>query len=36
VNDAFERGENFTEWESALAHADAVRARMQEEGWVDD
>ena len=36
VNDAFERGENFTEWESALAHADAVRARMREEGWVDD
>lgn len=36
VNDAFERGENFIEWEAALAHAEAVRGRMREEGWVDE
>jgi hypothetical protein len=36
VNDAFERGENFTEWEPALAEAEAVRVRMRQEGWLDD
>lgn len=36
VNDAFERGENFTEWEPALAHAAAVRRRMREDGWLDE
>lgn len=36
VNDAFERGENFTDWEPALKHAAAVRERMREEGWLDE
>jgi hypothetical protein len=36
VNDAFERGENFTDWESALARAEAVRVRMRDEGWFEE
>ena len=36
VNDRFERGENFTEWEAALRQAADVRHRMLEDGWTDD
>jgi hypothetical protein len=35
-NDAFERGENFAEWDEALRHAEAVRTRMLTEGWTEE
>ena len=34
VNDRLERGENFTEWDDALARADEVRADLVKQGWV--
>lgn len=36
LNDEFERGENFSEWDDALANAEAVRQRMLEAGWTDE
>ena len=36
LNDEFERGANFAEWDEALADAEAVRQRMLEAGWTDD
>jgi hypothetical protein len=36
VNDQFERGENFMEWDEALAQADLVRRRMLDDGWVEE
>jgi hypothetical protein len=36
VNDQFERGENFDEWEPALRHAAEVKARMLAAGWRED
>jgi hypothetical protein len=36
VNDAFERGENFAEWDAAIRQADEVRARMLTEGWKEE
>lgn len=33
LNDRFERGENFEEWDQALARADQVRASLVEAGW---
>jgi hypothetical protein len=36
VNDEFERGENFKEWEPALQHAARVKERMLAAGWRDD
>jgi hypothetical protein len=35
-NDAFERGENFAEWDEAIRQAEAVRARMLTEGWTEE
>jgi len=34
VNDRLERGENFTEWDDALARAEEVRADLLNQGWV--
>ena len=36
VNEVFERGENFGEWNDALAHADGVRRQMLDAGWTDE
>jgi hypothetical protein len=36
LNDEFGRGENFAEWDDALADAESVRRRMIEEGWTDE
>jgi hypothetical protein len=36
LNDAFERGENFAEWDEALRQAESVRARMLTEGWTEE
>lgn len=33
VNDELERGENFEEWDHALARAEAVRADLVSQGW---
>jgi hypothetical protein len=34
VNDQFDRGENFVEWDAALARAEAVRADLIGQGWM--
>jgi hypothetical protein len=34
VNDQFDRGENFVEWDAALARAEVVRADLIEQGWM--
>ena len=36
LNDEFARGENFSEWDEALADAEAVKQRMLEAGWADE
>jgi hypothetical protein len=36
VNDQFERGENFEEWDKAIEQADVVRRRMLDEGWKEE
>ncbi len=36
VNDAFERGENFEEWEPAVAQAARVKEKLIEDGWRDE
>jgi len=36
VDDQFERGENFTEWEPALRQAQALREELMADGWRDD
>jgi hypothetical protein len=36
VNEQLERGENFNEWESALALAEEVKRGMLTNGWRDD
>jgi hypothetical protein len=36
INDEFERGENFDEWDPALRHAERVKARMLAAGWRED
>jgi hypothetical protein len=33
VNDQFERGENFADWEPAVAQAERVKQQLIEEGW---
>ena len=33
VNDQLDRGENFSDWASALARADAVRDDLLGKGW---
>jgi hypothetical protein len=33
VNDRLERGENFEEWDDALARAELVRADLLSQGW---
>lgn len=35
VDDQFERGENFDEWDVAIAHANAVRDELLTEGWQE-
>jgi hypothetical protein len=36
VNDQLERGENFEEWEPAVAQAARVREQLIEDGWRDE
>lgn len=36
VDDQFERGENFREWDAALARAEEIRRDLQQEGWRPD
>ena len=36
VNDRLERGENFMEWEPALARAAELREGLLADGWTDD
>jgi hypothetical protein len=36
INDAFERGANFAEWDEAIRQAEEVRARMLTEGWTEE
>jgi hypothetical protein len=34
VNDRFDRGENVSEWEAAVARAEGVRQQLLEDGWL--
>jgi hypothetical protein len=36
VNDQFERGENFGDWEPAVAQAARIREQLIEDGWRDE
>jgi hypothetical protein len=36
VNDDFERGKNFREWQPAVAQAAPVREQLIEDGWRDE
>ena len=36
LDDKFDRGENVSEWEPALARADEVRRALEEDGWTPD
>jgi len=36
VNDDFERGENFRDWQPAVAQAARVREQLIEDGWRDE
>jgi hypothetical protein len=36
INDEFERGENFREWQPAVAQAARVREQLIEDGWRDE
>ena len=36
LDDRFDRGENVSEWEPALARADEVRRALEEDGWTLD
>jgi hypothetical protein len=33
VDDRFERGENFREWDAALARAEEICRELQQDGW---
>jgi hypothetical protein len=35
VNDELERGENFEDWEPAVAQAERVRQQLIDDGWRD-
>jgi hypothetical protein len=36
LDDEFDRGENVSDWELALARADEVRRALEEDGWMPD
>ncbi len=36
LDDKFDRGENVSEWEPALARAEEVRRALEEDGWTPD
>ena len=36
VNDEFERGENFTDWQPAVEQAERVKQQMIEDGWREE
>jgi hypothetical protein len=35
INDQIDGAEDFLEWSGALERADAVRARLMTDGWID-
>ena len=36
VDDRFERGENFDEWDQALRQAEAFRKELMDESWREE
>ena len=36
LDDKFDRGENVSDWEPALARAEEVRRALEEDGWTPD
>lgn len=36
LDDRFDRGENVSDWEPAIARAEEVRRALENEGWTTD